>query len=483
MVLSAGTLCSAQALRSTEAPRSIHATRSTQTPRLTGPLPTAATDPPARNIQRFLAKYRQKRQDVTIVLLDGSVSTDMGYASKRQDAAYRPPCCTEYNIPSFIEERLRWKEQQFRRYDARRNNPDSTPVFTESQPGLTAQYDSAWDWQNKPPVSNGYNGLTRILSGPAPQVAYRFPKQARRCDFIYRTDYLSSADLQVSVTTGKGSVQAYDEGSSTWKEADGYQFSAREKDEQLPGSFFPGKPFGATSLRKSIYQKRLKMRCIIPHGDTRISITSRDGGRLCYWGIAWSPKEYMIQFINSARGGHDIEHLKVFEPWSLDYWKPDLILYSCNTINEGADASPNNTTKSPEQFAKGFETYIRSLLNKPYAPEVFAYILFTAKAHNIVNEQDVVGTTFIPGYGEASVFDFIDHLNQRLKTLPIASVNVFYHYWELARQKALMDHQTIYSELFSDGGPAGKTYVADFTHLNDYGARVGWEYLSAYFNF
>src|SRR6185312_12073071 len=231
------------------------------------PCPLHGT-PVSAHILRFLAKYREKHQDVTIVLLDGSVSTDMGYASKREDAAYRPPCCTEYNIPSFIEERLRWKEQRFRRYDALSNGPDSTPVFTESQPGLTAQYDSAWDWQNKPPVSNGYNGLTRILSGPSP-----------------------------------------------WKEADGFLFSAREKDELIPGSFFPGKPFGATSLRKSIYQKRLKMRCTTAHACTSITIKSLDGGRLCYWGIAWSPKEYMIQFINSARGGHDIEHLKDFEPW------------------------------------------------------------------------------------------------------------------------------------------------------------------------
>ena len=446
---------------------------------------------------RFVAKYRLKQQDVTIVLLDGSISTDMGYASKREDAAYRPPCFTEYNIPSFIEERLRWKEQQFRRYDAGqignnavrgandslRSDHDSIPVFTESGKGITVQYDSAWDWQNKPPVSNGYNGLTRILSGPAPRVSYLFPKEARRCDFIYRTDYLSSAALEVSVKGGRAAVQVYDERSSTWKEADGYVFSAREKDELIPGSFFPGKTFGATALRKSIYQKRLKMRCMTTHEAVRISITSRDRGRLCYWGISYSPKEYMLQFINNARGGHDIAHLTVFEPWSLDYWKPDLILYSCNTINEGADASSSNTSTSPKQFADRFETYIRRLLNKPYSPEVFAYILFTARAHGIVNEQDVVGTTFIPGYGEASVFDFIDHLSQRLKSLPITSANAFYHYWETARQQAIRDHRSIFSQLFGDGGPKGKGYVADYTHLNDYGALVGWEYLSAYFNF
>ena len=144
----------------------------------------------ATNINRFVNKYKLAQQDVTIVLLDGSISTDMGYASKRPDAAYRPPCCTEYNIPSFIEEKLRWQHQQFRRYDATALSHDSTPVFAESGNGVTEQFDSAWDWQNKPPVSNGYNGLTRILSGKAAGLSYFFPASAKRCDFIYRTDYL-----------------------------------------------------------------------------------------------------------------------------------------------------------------------------------------------------------------------------------------------------------------------------------------------------
>lgn len=66
----------------------------------------------------------------------------------------------------------------------------------------------------------------------------------------------------------------------------------------------------------------------------QISIRSQDGGRLCYWGIQYSGNDNMINFINSARGSHDIATLRYFEQWSVDDWKPDLILYACNTINE-----------------------------------------------------------------------------------------------------------------------------------------------------
>ena len=225
------------------------------------------------------------------------------------------------------------------------------------------------------------------------------------------------------------------------------------------------------------------MRCLLPHENIPVKITSLDGGRLCYWGIAYSPKEYLVQFINSARGGHDIGHLSSFESWSVDYWKPDLLLYSCNTINEGADASPSNTINSPTAFATRFENYIQQFLNKPYKPDVFAYIFFTAKAHGIINEKDAVGTTFIKGYGEASVFDFIDSLYQRLQAMPIASANAFYHFWETAKQEAALQHSSIFNQLFGDGGPTGKGFVGDFTHLNDHGALVGWSWLSPYFNF
>jgi hypothetical protein len=441
------------------------------------------TNPAIAKMKNFVRKYHERKEDVTIVLLDGSVSTDMGYASKRPDASYRPPCFTEYNIPSFIEEKLRWPGEQYRRYDAMRSQADSIAVFSEIGNAVTAQYDSAWDWQNKPPVSNGYNGLTRIISGYSPGVAYLFPHTAKRCDFIYRTDYLSSAALMVRVNGKKGLVELYDETSGTWKEANGYIFSAKEKDTLLPATFFPGKPFGATALRKSVYQKRLKMRCLSSHPDLTIRITSTDGGRLCYWGVAYSPATTMLQFINSARGGHDIAHLEVFEPWSVDYWQPDLILYPCNTINEGADASAANTSNSPVAFTNRFENFINKLLQKSYHPELFAYILFTAKAHGLVDSLDHIGVTDIQRYGKATVFDFIHSLDKKLKLMPIASANVFPQFWKTAQKQARKNHTSIYLQLFGSCGPKGPGFTTDDTHLNDRGELLGWKYLSRFFYF
>ena len=436
----------------------------------------------AAKIPLFVEKLHAKRQDLTIVMLDGSISADLGFATKRADAAYRPPITTEFNIPSFIEEKWQWAGQQFRRYDANKEQQGTTKAFTETGAAVTKAYDAAWDWQNTPAEVNNFNGLTRILTGSNPAVSFSFPANAKRNDFIYRTDYLSSAALRVSVGS-TGQVEVYDEATSAWKEAEGYVFSAKEKDELIPGLYYVGVPYGATFLRKSIYQKRLKMRALKPHAELNVSVTSTDGGRLCYWGVSYSPLEYMFQFINSARGSHNIALLKYYEEWNVDYWKPDLILYSCNTINEGADVSSNNRVNSPIDFANRFETYIQQFLAKPYRPEVFAYILFTAQAHGLINEQDVIGKADFANYPSATVFSFIDELDGRLRKLPIASANAFYYFWETAKKNAATNKTSIYSQTFGYGGPTGPGFVGDFTHLNDYGAKVGWEYLAPYFDF
>lgn len=423
-------------------------------------------------IPNFVSKYRLKRQDVTIVMLDGSISADNGYASKRTNQAYQPPCFTDNNLPGHIEDRLRWKEQQFRRYDAFKVEGGDDSVFSETGTAVTTSTNAAWDWQGELP---GYNGLTRILTGVNPAVSYEFPAQNRRCDFIYRTDYLSSDSLIVSVTPG--TVEAYNELTETWVEANGFVFTAQEANTLIPSVYR-----SATTLRKTVYQKRLKMRKVeVDIATARtVHITSQDGGRLCYWGISYSPKEYMFQFVNNSRASHTIADLRHFEEWAVDDWQPDLILFSCNTINEAATVA---TTSTPVEFAARFEDFIDDLLVKDYTPEMFCYTVFTNRNSGIVDVNDKIGTHYVSGYGECSVFDYIDDLNQTLKSKEIASVNIFNEFWTLAKLRATFYETTIYAGVLTGSGAGGDTFLTDSNHLNDYGAMIGWRFLEKYFNF
>jgi hypothetical protein len=331
--------------------------------------------------------------------------------------------CTELNLPSYIEEKLRWKGQQHRRFDANGEpNQTNNPVFNESGGGaITKIADAAWDWQLLTPEAN-YNGITRVITGANPQVSYLFRSSHRRCDFLYRTDYLSSASLLVTIAVGNSEVTVFDETSGTWVEANGYTFSAKEEDYIFP---VPAGTFKtATGYRKTVFQKRLKMRRTEVVPSWQITIRSQDGSRLAYWGIQYAGHDNMINFINSARGSHNIAALRYFEGWSVDDWKPDLILYACNTINEMISlAGGTSETDTPATFAGRFNTLITALKAKSYAPEIFAYMLFVNRFQQPVDPTDRVllrRTSAAVGLNGYTLFDYYDYLHATLKSLPIA---------------------------------------------------------------
>jgi hypothetical protein len=169
--------------------------------------------------------------------------------------------------------------------------------------------------------------------------------------------------------------------------------------------------------------------------------------------------------------------------WSVDYWKPDLIIYSCNTINEGANCSSVTSDDSPTEFAGRFQTFITELLNQPYEPDVMAYILFCMRNQSLVDANDLVRMAYIGGYGAATVFDYHDTLFQTLRELPIASANTFYEYWNIAKRRSEYYKTSIYQEMHGKTGQTSDSFTVDTTHLNEYGAMVGWRFLERYFNF
>ena len=70
--------------------------------------------------------------------------------------------------------------------------------------------------------------------------------------------------------------------------------------------------------------------------------------RLLYWGVEWSPREFMITYVNSSRGSHNITynsqyalmHYQDNDIWSF---KPDLIFTENPIHNSGAGEAPSST--------------------------------------------------------------------------------------------------------------------------------------------
>lgn len=487
-------------------------------------------------IPNFVSRFRTKvgkaenQNDVNVVILGDSIITDMDYASELTDATFRPPFCTEKNLTYYLQEKLGWKEQQYRRFDAKADPPGgaaaATNNFIETGTAVTKTQDPLWDWvyatYPKPQVF--YNGLTRVITANGaikPSVNFYFRNSYRRCDFIYRTDSGSSEQLTVTVQGGNGYFTVYDDrvGSptiGTWVEANNFVFSAKEDDtlhtEDLLSTGANGPSLG---YKKTIFQKRLKFKRTLISESRSMTITAMDTGRLCYWGIQYSTNDNMINVINAGRGSHNLNRLKIFNDWAVDHWKPDLIILQCPVINEMTSAAGGvAVADSPATFAARFPPFINDLLAKPYHPEIIPLILFING-----NQQPIDPTgrwlarTISGGLGNNAAImpDYTDKLFQVLKEMvyptlspdpahpnqgtKIVPISVFWEFIRYGIRRAKDTNNSVFAELFGYtslspltallGGPGttGTSLVADITHLNDMGNFLAWRYLEKYFEF
>ena len=266
----------------------------------------------------------------------------------RADATSRPPLLHSNNFASRIWDRLCWDGQQYRRFDYE-------GYFTETGSWATAT-NGISDWDD---YTYRY-GITRYASGAA-SVAFEVPVDALQFNFIYRTDS-QGATATVRVSQGNGKMQVYN--GSAWVEANGYSFSMLETPVTLtditiynPNTSGNTQSIARTSYQvggNSTYQRRLKMRCKGGSMDSRATAKtvtiSAASGRLMYWGVEWSPREYMITYVNAARGSHNmtayeqdnandslaLSHYQDNEIWSF---KPDLIFSEIPIHNSGGGGS------------------------------------------------------------------------------------------------------------------------------------------------
>lgn len=426
------------------------------------------------NAPAFYKLWMLRDSDVTVVLNGESISTTNYYAEPFSDAKNRPPLMTEKNYTAYIEESLRWEGQKYFRFD-------NAGLFTETAiTKTTKEYDRAWDWtrdnEAELPANNNRPAITRILEGTNCSVSYLFPNGHKRCDFIYRTDYLNAPTATVSISGGNGKVQVYNENTSTWVEANGFSYSAKEDGVLLPHSLY-----------KSIYQKRLKMRKVnINETGITVTITNNGSGRLTYWGIQTSPLENMFDFILSARGGHSISRLENFEAWDTDYFKPQLILWQVPIINEGldvgnADFTPKTLTKTKEQYALGITNKYAQYVAKSYSPEVVSYMLWFGLANNGIDNSDnwVFGND--PNGNKVSIPTYIYHTIGSMEVLEQNVLDIFSLIDKYSREKVSELGGNIIGQILQGSGMAGGTMTIDGVHYNTNGNRIVKEMFSNYF--
>ena len=287
----------------------------------------------------FYQKFKDKQQDVTVVLTGTSLTQGNLYVSDRADATTRPALLHTNDLASSVFDKLvqHWDGQKYRRYD----HADLT--YSEAAWSVVNRVldGSADVWDDYAHIKNG---LTKTTTSPNASVSMTIPSIAWQFNFVYRSDK-QGGNCTVSIAEGNSKVEVFN--GTNWVEANGYVFSMLES--------------AATATKgNTIYQKRLKMRCknkatggINSIGSTKTITIAKgnDATRFNVVGFEWSPREFMLSVINAARGGFEwgnpdgnrLEHYQDGDIWEF---QPDLLLAEITIINWGG-SEPTSMSKDP----------------------------------------------------------------------------------------------------------------------------------------
>lgn len=293
----------------------------------------------------FRKHWMLKDKDLMVVAVGTSLTAgSVLHCTAHPDASLRPPLFNAHNMVSYVWDKMKWQGQEYRRYDS--------GFFTES--GTWATTADADEWDDK----DIRNGLTRYSDGTVSTVAFQVPVGAWQFNLIQRLDSLGSENAKIVIAEGNGQMEVFN--GSAWVEANNYVFSQRNPAVVTIPSITYFNPF--TEVDETIvnypvsgnttFQKRLKMRCKGTGFDSRATVKnitiSRTSGRLMYWGVEWSPREFMITYVNSARGSYgitvtNVKSLHRFQDNEVWGFKPDLMLTENPIHNSGGSSQPDSS--------------------------------------------------------------------------------------------------------------------------------------------
>lgn len=442
----------------------------------------------AKIYQDKLPKFRKamllKNEDVIVVNAGTSLTARTSeHCTLKADAAFRPPMMHSNAFCSHIWDALKWQGQQYRRYDS--------AYFTETGTFATSSNLAEWD-------DGAYrDGLTRYSESTSAAVHFLIPINAWQFNFIYRTDSLG-CNAKITVAEGAGKVQVFDETTQAWVEAHNYEFNQLEVAPVDRSVNIPNPVTGtltATTLASkgnTTYQKRLKMRCRSGDGAFNTLTTAKSvtiarvggGARFMYWGVEWSPRQFMVTYINAARGSHQTSAaaergLPRFQDNEIWSFKPTLILSELGIHNDGAGGAG---TYPVGQFAGLTFNYVDntdfelSMFSRAtyfgLAPE---YCFFTASItwnFNGIEEDGSLkfGLQTASVKGDACMMTALDKTQEAieyLKSVDIPAIDSTKR-WVNAGFAIFGDLKTA----TVGSGKDGSTFTNEGSHWNDTGSKI-----------
>lgn len=413
-------------------------------------------------LSSFISKYSLRQQDVTIVQIGDSESTDLNWTEKRPDVNERPPFMTEYNVNSYLEEKLRWVEQKYRRFDF-------SGIFTETLGGGVSTIKEVDPYWGVVGAAN-YLPITKVIDGGSGSgVSFSMPADMKRISLIVHTDMRWATSTQINISEGNGKVEVFDIGTGQWAEANGFVLVLKEPDTSVSLGFYTDSA-----------QKRLKFRSTLDLTAKTISVTNVGSGRFGYWGIEYSPNDFLFTYIAASKGSQNLYNLERFESFMVDAFNPDLLIWQIPVLNHAFGVS---RAFGSDEYAIQFISKYEALKAKGYL--VFPYVLWAATYSNFVDTNGqyqyskAANGKIITCQGDAA--NVAGRFYSTAEKVPC--INTFPIITEIAKEKSADEGGNIYSSALVSSGKSGETFTFDGIHLNKLGEEIAWRILEENFNF
>lgn len=436
----------------------------------------------ADKIPNFRKHWYAKDKNLCVVNTGTSLTArSIEHCTDNVNAATRPPLMHSNNFATHIWDALVWEGQNYRRYDS--------GFFAEVGTWLTASNIAEWD-------DGAYrSGLTRYSDVAGSQISFVVPVNAWQFNFIYRTDSAGSENCVVTIAEGNGKMEVMND-AGNWVEANGYTFSQREPDVvTLPTVNYTnpinGNPATLSNYQvkgNTTYQKRLYMRCksgaIDSRTTTKAITISRTSGRLMYWGVEWSDREFMITYINAARGLHSsaislstsaLNHYQDNEVWGF---KPDLLLTEDPIHNAGGAGVPSSSNprayygRVTENFFVADNGISMKARCETLGLDVPEMVLFNTSITWNFGGIDDAGNLKLGVTNDGYMWTALDAQSgcymHMIENYPdIVYINAVKHF-----VRACYDCYGDMKTATVGSGKAGKTFTNEGSHWNDTGSRV-----------
>lgn len=436
----------------------------------------------ADKIPNFRKHWYAKDKNLCVVNTGTSLTArSIEHCTDNVNAATRPPLMHSNNFATHIWDALVWEGQNYRRYDS--------GFFAEVGTWLTASNIAEWD-------DGAYrSGLTRYSDVAGSQISFVVPVNAWQFNFIYRTDSAGSENCVVTIAEGNGKMEVMND-AGNWVEANGYTFSQREPDVvTLPTVNYTnpinGNPATLSNYQvkgNTTYQKRLYMRCksgaIDSRTTTKAITISRTSGRLMYWGVEWSDREFMITYINAARGSHGsaislstsaLNHYQDNEVWGF---KPDLLLTEDAIHNAGGAGVPSSSNprayygRVTENFFVADNGISMKARCETLGLDVPEMVLFNTSITWNFGGIDDAGNLKLGVTNDGYMWTALDAQSgcymHMIENYPdIVYINAVKHF-----VRACYDCYGDMKTATVGSGKAGKTFTNEGSHWNDTGSRV-----------